>query len=77
MPEGLEDVSKYPNLIAELIRRDWTEVEVKAAMGNNLLRVLRRAEQVFFPFWSPDSTLFITLTLTKLKLYNRRQSPIT
>lgn len=46
MPEGLEDVSKYPNLIAELIRRDWTEEEVKAAMGNNLLRVLRRAEQV-------------------------------
>lgn len=47
MPEGLEDVSKYPNLIAELIRRDWTEKEVKAAMGNNLLRVLRRAEQVY------------------------------
>ncbi|XP_054748278.2 dipeptidase 1-like [Lytechinus pictus] len=46
MPEGLEDVSKFPNLIAELIRRGWTEKEVKAAMGNNLLRVLRRAEQV-------------------------------
>ncbi|XP_071494009.1 dipeptidase 1-like [Diadema antillarum] len=45
-PHGLEDVSKFPNLIAELIERGWTETEVKAAMGNNLLRVLRKAEQV-------------------------------
>ena len=56
MPEGLEDVSKYPNLIAELIRRDWTEEEVKAAMGNNLLRVLRRAEQVYTLFQSGHQT---------------------
>uniref|UniRef100_A0A665TJQ0 Dipeptidase n=1 Tax=Echeneis naucrates TaxID=173247 RepID=A0A665TJQ0_ECHNA len=42
MPEGLEDVSKVPNLVAELLRRNWTDVEVKAALGNNLLRVLAK-----------------------------------
>lgn len=46
MPEGLEDVSKVPNLVAELLRRGWSEVEVKAALGDNLLRVLRAVEVV-------------------------------
>lgn len=46
MPEDLEDVSKVPNLVAELLRRGWTDIEVKAALGENLLRVLRRAEAV-------------------------------
>ncbi|XP_071488261.1 dipeptidase 1-like [Diadema antillarum] len=44
VPTGLEDVSKFPDLIAELIRRDWTETEVKGAIGNNLLRVFRDVE---------------------------------
>ncbi|XP_058486026.1 dipeptidase 1 [Solea solea] len=46
LPEGLEDVSKVPNLVAELLRRGWTDEEVKAALGNNLLRVLKEAEMV-------------------------------
>lgn len=46
MPEGLEDVSKVPNVVAELLRRGWSETDVKAALGNNLLRVLRAAEKV-------------------------------
>ncbi|XP_020488148.1 dipeptidase 1 [Labrus bergylta] len=46
LPEGLEDVSKVPNVVAELLRRNWTDVEVKAALGNNLLRVLSEAEKV-------------------------------
>lgn len=46
LPEGLEDVSKVPNLVAELLRRGWTDEEVKAALGNNLLRVLSEAEKV-------------------------------
>lgn len=46
MPEGLEDVSKVPNVVAELLRRGWSEVEVKAALGDNLLRVLRAVEVV-------------------------------
>lgn len=46
MPEGLEDVSKVPNVVAELLRRGWTDSDVKAALGNNLLRVMREAEKV-------------------------------
>ncbi|KAM9366977.1 dipeptidase 1 [Symphorus nematophorus] len=46
LPEGLEDVSKVPNVVAELLRRNWTDEDVKAALGNNLLRVLRETEKV-------------------------------
>ncbi|XP_033897709.3 dipeptidase 1 [Acipenser ruthenus] len=46
VPEGLEDVSKYPDLVAELLRRGWTDIEVKAALGNNLLRVFKEVEKV-------------------------------
>ncbi|KAM5138581.1 dipeptidase 1 [Mantella aurantiaca] len=45
MPDGLEDVSKYPDLVAELLRRQWTESEVKAALANNLLRVFQEVEE--------------------------------
>jgi membrane dipeptidase len=44
VPEGLEDVSKFPALFAELIRRGWTSVELKKLAGENILRVLRAAE---------------------------------
>ncbi|XP_034536348.1 dipeptidase 1 isoform X2 [Notolabrus celidotus] len=46
LPEGLEDVSKVPNLVAELLRRNWTDTEVKGALGDNLLRVLKKTEEV-------------------------------
>jgi membrane dipeptidase len=46
VPEGLEDVSKYPALTAELLRRGWTDDEVRKALGRNILRVMRRAEEV-------------------------------
>uniref|UniRef100_UPI0037E89C3A dipeptidase 1 n=1 Tax=Semicossyphus pulcher TaxID=241346 RepID=UPI0037E89C3A len=46
LPEGLEDVSKVPKLVAELLRRNWTDAEVKAALGNNLLRVMKEVEKV-------------------------------
>lgn len=46
LPEGLEDVSKVPKLVAELLRRGWTDAEVKAALGDNLLRVFRATEAV-------------------------------
>ena len=46
VPAGLEDVSKYPALTAELLRRGWPEEDVKKALGLNVLRVMRRAEDV-------------------------------
>jgi len=41
---GLEDVSKFPELFAELIRRGWSDADLKKLAGQNLLRVLRQAE---------------------------------
>src|SRR5437764_1950367 len=46
VPVGLEDVSKFPDLIAELLRRGWTEQEVQKVAGLNALSVLRAAERV-------------------------------
>ena len=43
---GLEDVSTYPALFAELSRRGWTEGELRKLAGENVLRVLERAETV-------------------------------
>jgi membrane dipeptidase len=44
VPQGLEDVSKFPELFAELIRRGWSDGDLKKLAGQNLLRVLRAAE---------------------------------
>jgi membrane dipeptidase len=41
---GLEDVSRYPALFNELLRRGWSEADCKALAGGNVLRVLRDAE---------------------------------
>ena len=46
MPAGLEDVSGYPTLIAELIDRGWSENDIAALTRRNILRVLADAESV-------------------------------
>ncbi|WP_419942923.1 dipeptidase [Candidatus Palauibacter sp.] len=43
-PVGLDDVSTYPALFAELSRRGWTESELRALAADNLLRVMRASE---------------------------------
>jgi membrane dipeptidase len=43
-PVGLEDVSKYPDLFAELIRRGWKDGDLKKLAGLNMLRVIRANE---------------------------------
>jgi membrane dipeptidase len=43
-PSGLEDVSRFPALTAELLRRGYTELEAKKVLGLNLMRVMRAAE---------------------------------
>jgi membrane dipeptidase len=45
-PQGLSDVSMYPNLFAELIRRGWTDGDLKKLAGENLLRAMTQAEKV-------------------------------
>jgi len=45
-PDGLSDVSMYPNLFAELIHRGWSDHDLKLLAGENVLRVLEQAEKV-------------------------------
>jgi membrane dipeptidase len=44
MPVGMEDVSRFPYLIAELLRRGYGDDDVRAIAGGNILRVMREAE---------------------------------
>ncbi len=45
LPVGLEDVTGYPALIAELLDRNWSEADLAALTGQNLLRVLADSHQ--------------------------------
>jgi membrane dipeptidase len=44
LPAGLQDASGYPNLVAELLRRDYTEAEIAQMLGENVLRVWSEVE---------------------------------
>jgi membrane dipeptidase len=46
LPVGMEDVSKYPYLFAELIRRGWSDEDLRKLANGNILRVLKQAEAV-------------------------------
>jgi membrane dipeptidase len=46
LPRGLQDVSKYPNLIEELIRRDYSDESIGKILGGNLLRVWKDVERI-------------------------------
>ncbi|MBA3295948.1 MAG: membrane dipeptidase [Acidobacteria bacterium] len=59
--QGLEDVSTYPVLTAELLRRGYKDDEIKKLLGLNILRVMRNAEAVskkLQPGRGPSSMLF-------------------
>lgn len=43
---GVEDVSKYPALVAELLRRGYSDADVEKIIGGNILRVMTAVEQV-------------------------------
>jgi membrane dipeptidase len=44
-PTGMEDVSCFPNLTVELLRRGYSEKDIQKILGENFLRVLGEAEQ--------------------------------
>ena len=44
-PKGLEDVSRYPYLTAELLRRGYTDAQAAKVVGGNFLRVMRQVER--------------------------------
>jgi membrane dipeptidase len=43
--EGLEDVSRFPNLVAELLRRGWSDEDIAKLTRGNLLRAYAEVEQ--------------------------------
>jgi membrane dipeptidase len=45
-PEGMEDVSSYPKLFAELVRRGWSDEDLGKLASGNILRAMRQAEAV-------------------------------
>ncbi len=45
VPTGLEDVSTFPELLAELFARGYTRTEVEKIAGRNILRVMRATEK--------------------------------
>jgi membrane dipeptidase len=44
LPEGLKDVSAYPNLVRGLLERGYSEGDIKKILGENLLRVWAEVE---------------------------------
>ncbi|HJV21348.1 MAG TPA: dipeptidase [Holophagaceae bacterium] len=50
-PEGLEDVSKYPQLFVELIHRGWTDADLTKLAGGNLIRTFAAVEKVSGRLW--------------------------
>jgi membrane dipeptidase len=46
LPVGLKDVSSYPNLVDGLLRRGYSEEDIRKILGENLLRVWREVENV-------------------------------
>lgn len=53
-PTGLEDVSTFPKLFAELIRRGWSDEDLAKIAGGNVLRALEQAEAVAKRFQSEN-----------------------
>ncbi len=61
-PEGLSDVSMYPNLFAELVRRGWSDEDLRKLAGENMLRVMEQVEQVAARLQAeraPSTALFV------------------
>ena len=44
IPRGMEDASKLPDLVRELVRRGYSEGDLEKILGGNLLRVMRQVE---------------------------------
>ena len=60
-PKGLDAVDKYPALLIELARRGWTDEQLAAVAGNNMLRVMREAEAVAKRLQATESPSTLTI----------------
>jgi membrane dipeptidase len=46
LPEGMEDISKLPTLTYELMKRGYSDADIKKFLGENLLRVMAAVERI-------------------------------
>jgi membrane dipeptidase len=46
VPDGMEDVSKLPKITAALLAKGYSEQDVKNILGENILRLLDRVDQI-------------------------------
>ncbi|XP_051566925.1 dipeptidase 2-like [Myxocyprinus asiaticus] len=90
-PQGLEDVSKYPALIGELMSRNWSEEELAGVLRLNFLRVFQEVEkvrddmsntlpsEVEIPFLEANNSCRVILThpvISSERSYRNRNSPL-
>lgn len=61
-PQGLDDVSKYPALISELISRGWTEKELAGVLRLNFIRVFRKVEKVRKRLFNSDGPVIVNIS---------------
>jgi membrane dipeptidase len=61
----LEGVNRYPALLLELMRRGWSDEDIAKLAGENLLRVLAKAETVSAKLRQERSASIATLALDK------------
>ncbi|HEY6332946.1 MAG TPA: membrane dipeptidase [Blastocatellia bacterium] len=45
LPEGMEDISKLPNITYELMKRGYSDSDIKKILGENILRVMTEVER--------------------------------
>jgi len=57
LPEGLEDVSDYPVLLAEMLSRGWSRGDIAKLAGVNVLRVMRETERTAAELQRTESPL--------------------
>ncbi|XP_014889636.1 dipeptidase 1 isoform X2 [Poecilia latipinna] len=76
-PVGLEDVSKYPVIVQELLKRNWTEEDLADVLRNNFLRVFEEVEKVRNELsWKKPSEEEIPLTEVANKCRLELKQPI-
>jgi len=46
MPEGMEDASKLPKITEALMRKGYSDDDIRKILGGNLLRVMEQNEKV-------------------------------